>query len=152
MGWFQDKVVGPVKGAVTSGLSAQGLAMSLTVGLTGGVFPVPGLTTVPTVGLAYILGSNIVVAQVVNMLCFALNIATVYPFMRAGQYMLGGSDFTFSLDEFEFSLAAVKNYARPFGYGVFAWTIMAPFFLALGYYLLLYPAVYLVKVLGPKKK
>ena len=82
----KDKVINPIKGAVMGGLSAKGLAMSLSVGLTAGVFPIPGLTTFPAVGLSYVLGANIIVAQVVNMLCFALNIATLYPFMMAGRY------------------------------------------------------------------
>ena len=149
--WFKNKVIDPVKGAVTSGLSAKNLSMSLSVGLTAGLFPIPGLTTVPTIGLSYILGANIVVAQVVNMLCFALELAMVYPFMMAGRYILGGADFSFSLNDFELSLEALKHYARPFGYGVLAWTIMAPFMLGVVYYLLLYPAVYIVRVLTPAK-
>ena len=82
----KDKVIDPIKGAVMGGLSAKGLAMSLSVGLTAGVFPIPGLTTVLAVVLSYALGANIVVAQVVNMLCFCLNVATIYPFMVAGRY------------------------------------------------------------------
>ena len=151
MGWFQEKVVSPVKNAVTSGLSAKGLALSLSVGLTAGVFPVPGLTTLPTVGIAYLLGVNIVVAQVVNMCAFLLNIATVVPFMMIGRYLLNGEEFTFSLDEFEMSLDAIKHYARPFGYGVFAWTVLTPFMIAAGYYMLLYPSMYIVRSFGPKK-
>jgi len=43
--WAQRRIVTPLMAILKSGATPEGLALSLAFGFTGGVFPVPALTT-----------------------------------------------------------------------------------------------------------
>ena len=130
-GWLNEKVVTPVQCAICQGLDSNGVASGLALGLTTGVFPIPGLTTVPTLVFAFVFQINVVVAQATNLLGTPLNLATVVPYMWLGQWILGADEFSFSIEEF--SLSEASKFALPISYGVVAWLVTSPILYLLAY-------------------
>jgi uncharacterized protein (DUF2062 family) len=110
------------------------------------------LTFAPCLVLAAVLGGNHIVCQVGNLVATPLNLASVLPFMSAGQWIVGGAPFRFSLEEFSFSLDTLREYARPIRYGVTAWMIMLPAMLAVSYAVFLPVAHALLKSTQKRSK
>lgn len=53
----------------------------MAFGVSGGIFPIPGLTTVPVMAAIFLFRLNPVAAMLTNYLCTPLNLATVPVFM-----------------------------------------------------------------------
>ena len=66
-GFIQERLVQPIKSELKRGLDAEGLARSLTVGLLGGIFPIPGATAVCCYILHRFCRTNLVVVQLINL-------------------------------------------------------------------------------------
>ena len=119
-----------------SGLTPEDLALALAFGFTCGIFPVPGVTTVPTLACAYLFGLNAVATQLTNLLATPVNLATVIPFIRAGEWLFGVDDpVSFSLDAFsEDLLGALKMYWVSLLRALAAWLVfMIPATIILNY-------------------
>lgn len=56
---FQRRVVQPAMAILKSGATAEGIALSLAFGLTGGMFPVPATTTLICVAFVFIFKLNL---------------------------------------------------------------------------------------------
>lgn len=86
MEWAKSKIVDPLMDQLKSGVSPEKLALSLALGVVGGVFPVPGLTTLPCVLFTVLFSLNPVAPQVVNILVTPLCFMGVPIFMCAPPY------------------------------------------------------------------
>ena len=121
------------------GPTPEGIALSLAFGLTGGVFPVPAITTVACVVLAYLFSLNFPAVQLTNLLMTPVNLATFVPFIRAGEWLLG-------VDSVELSgvvgqlrsdpLSAVQAFWVSLARGVLAWLAFLPVATWLAYVIL----------------
>ena len=87
--WFRRRIIIPLFDILKSGATPEGIALSLAFGLTGGVFPVPAITTVACIVLAYLFSLNFPAVQLTNLLMTPVNLATFIPFIRAGEWLLG---------------------------------------------------------------
>jgi hypothetical protein len=63
MAWIDRTVVAPVKAVLAQGLTPRKLSLSVACGLAGGLFPVPGITTLVCIPIIYAAGANPVLAQ-----------------------------------------------------------------------------------------
>ncbi|ETW06853.1 hypothetical protein H310_02987 [Aphanomyces invadans] len=98
MSFFETKVKKPIVDLLSSGVSPHALALSMAFGVTCGVFPIPGLTTVPVVIVVFLLGLNPVAAMLTNYLVTPLNIASVPVFVAYGNQYFGDSKEEFSVN------------------------------------------------------
>ena len=137
--WFRRRIIIPLFDILKSGATPEGIALSLAFGLTGGVFPVPAITTVACIVLAYVFSLNFPAVQLTNLLMTPVNLATFIPFIRAGEWLLG-------VDGVELSgvvgmlrsdpLEAVRVFWVSLVRGVLAWLAFLPVATWLAYVIL----------------
>lgn len=94
--WIKNKVIEPIKNAFKSGISHKRLAVSLALGITLGLIPFYGLTTVLVGVVAVALRLDFVVMQAVHYVVHPIQIALIIPFFKAGNFFfpLHGMEFT----------------------------------------------------------
>ena len=107
------------------------LAFSLAIGLTCGMFPIPGLTTLPVLAAAFALSLNVPIAQVVNLCVTPLNLATVVPFKHLGEAILRADPVPLSVSELAAGLrtaplATLGTTGWALVYAVFGWLVFLP--------------------------
>ncbi|OWZ11574.1 Membrane protein [Phytophthora megakarya] len=79
--FFEQKVKTPVVKLLKSGASPSSIALAMAFGVSGGIFPIPGVTTVPVMAAIFLFRLNPVAAMLTNYLVTPLNIASVPVFM-----------------------------------------------------------------------
>jgi uncharacterized protein (DUF2062 family) len=115
---------------LTQPLSAQQLSFALSLGLVCGVFPLPGVTSGVTVASALLLGANVPVAQLVNLLATPLDIALVPFFIAVGERALARNPTSLApkalLDALAADLGgALRTYGSALFAGVLGWALLA---------------------------
>jgi len=106
MGWFKNRVSDPLKGMLQQGLSPEGLAWSLAVGLGLGVSPLFGTSTALCVAAALIFKLNQPAMQLANYLAYPLQLALLLPFIRLGERLFGAPHLPLSLSAIQGALKA----------------------------------------------
>ncbi len=94
-GWIKRKVLVPIKRALRNGISQRRLAISLALGITIGLFPFYGITTLLVGAVAWALRLDFVVMQAVHYIVSPIQIALFIPFFKAGKIFFNHDvDFT----------------------------------------------------------
>jgi hypothetical protein len=93
---LKKRVLVPLRISLKNGVSHQKLAVSLALGITIGIIPFYGLTTLLVGTLAIALRLDFVVMQVVHYVVHPLQIALLIPFLKISSHLLssGAVDFT----------------------------------------------------------
>ena len=139
--WFRRRLVLPLFEVLKSGATPSGIALSLAFGFTGGVFPVPTVTTLACVVLAWLFRLNFPAVQIANLLMTPLNLATFIPFIRGGEWLFGVDRADLSLSLFQSDpVAAMGVFWKSLLIGILAWLVFLPFSTLL-IYLVLKPIV-----------
>jgi len=105
MSWFRRRVRGPLEAQLRQGLSPEGLAWSVAVGLALGIFPVLGTTTILCLLAGQLFRLNQPTLQLANYLAYPLQLVLILPFIRRGERLFGGPLLRLSLPDL---LAAFK--------------------------------------------
>ncbi len=114
------------------GLTPEKLALSLTLGLVIGCFPVVGVTTVLCAGVALLLRLNLPAIQVGNYLAFPLQFLLMIPFMRLGERIFHSPRLDLSLTQM-MALAhhapeeTMRALVLAQWHAIVAWFIVMPF-------------------------
>lgn len=103
---FWDRIWSRLLGMLRHGLSPEGLAWSLAVGLTLGVSPLFGTSTALCAGAAMAFRLNQPAMQLANYLAYPLQIALLLPFIRLGERLFGAPRLPLSLPTIEVALKA----------------------------------------------
>jgi uncharacterized protein (DUF2062 family) len=103
---FRDRVWGRLLGMLRHGLSPEGLAWSLAVGLALGITPLFGTSTALCAGVAMAFRLNQPAMQLANYLAYPLQIALFLPFIRLGERLFGAPQLPLSLPMIEAALKA----------------------------------------------
>jgi len=98
-GFWRRRIAGPLRALLRQGLSPEGIALSLSVGVAVGLFPVIGLTTIPGLALGAALRLNLPAVQLANWLSYPLQLMLILPFVRWGERLLGASPVPLSLPQ-----------------------------------------------------
>jgi uncharacterized protein (DUF2062 family) len=142
-GIWRRKIVGPLVGLLTQGVSCEKIAWSLTLGIVIGVFPVLGSTTVLCALAAAILRLNLPAIQLVNYLVYPLQFALLVPFIRLGETLFAAQPLRLSLPE----MLAMSRANLPHAIsslwvtalqGASAWLLLSPAMVAVLYFPLLW--------------
>ena len=133
--WIFDTVWG-----ATKDLSRAQISLAVAVGVVGGLFPIPGATTVITGVLSAVTGCNLAASQLINVALTPLMLACFPFFIRFGRPFWEGStasaaaeppgllealaeDFWGALQVFKSSLIG----------GIVGWVVLSPVIFAVAY-------------------
>jgi uncharacterized protein (DUF2062 family) len=95
--FFRRRLADPMIVLLRQGVTPEKLALSLTLGILLGVFPVLGSTTILCAAAALILRLNLPAIQLVNYFVYPLQLALLIPFMRIGEKIFRAQPMALSL-------------------------------------------------------
>lgn len=87
--WLNDKLISPIQMLIKQGITANKLAITISLGICVGLFPIIGCTTIICTILAIYFRLNMVIIQVINYLMYPLQLITIVPFILLGNVVLG---------------------------------------------------------------
>lgn len=131
-------VVKPVSAQLVQGATPAKIAQAIAFGVTTGVFPLLGTTTVLALGVGILLKLNQPVLQVFRELTYPLQLATILLFMRAGERLFGAVHVPLSIPMMmERFFANPGRFLAEYGmiglYGVVVWLLLAPLLIGVIY-------------------
>jgi uncharacterized protein (DUF2062 family) len=142
--FWRESVVALVLGQLTQGVTPDKIALSIALGLSLGIIPILGVTTMLCAIMAIWLRLNQPVIQFVNWLVYPLQLALVLVFIRIGEWITHAPVLSLSIPVLiqKFHDSPVKFFQQ-FGMtalqGLIAWLFIAPFLTAIVYSALLPP-------------
>lgn len=127
---FRRWIVEPIINQLRRGISPEKLSWTIALGVTLGIFPIMGSTSLVCFIAGYLLKLNQPVLHLFKALTYPLHLALILVFIRLGQQLNGVPPIKFSIPQM---LAQFKDdparFARDFGmaalYGIEAWAIAA---------------------------
>ncbi len=97
-GFWRRRIVDPVIALLRQGITPEKIALSLALGMTLGIAPMIGSTTLLCVIAAFVLRLNPAAIQIVNYLMSPLQLALLIPFIRAGEWVFRVEQSRITLD------------------------------------------------------
>lgn len=98
--WIKRKIVEPIKQALKNRISHKRIAVSLALGITLGLIPFYGLTTLLIGIVAVALRLDFLVMQAIHYVVHPVQIALFIPFFKAGNFFFPFSNVDFTLKEY----------------------------------------------------
>jgi uncharacterized protein (DUF2062 family) len=145
--WWKRRVIDVITAQFRQGITPEKIALTVALGGVLAVFPILGSTT-PLCALAALwLRLNQPLIQLVNYLCYPLQLLLLIPLYRAGEW-LGAPHLTLSIPQMFARFKAgplqfIADFATVALGGVGAWCLTAPL-VAMVIYLLLRPPLRLL--------
>ncbi len=100
MGWAKRKFVLPLIRIIKEGISIERLSIALALGITIGLMPLYGLTTLLVGCVALSLRLNFIAMQIAHYIVTPLQLALIIPFYRMGVVMIKVSEHSFSIHQY----------------------------------------------------
>jgi uncharacterized protein (DUF2062 family) len=88
----------PLLGFLKQGMTAEKIALTLTLGLCIGIMPLMGFITIILALLAMIFRLNMVAIQAVHYAISFVQIVLFIPFLKLGQFIFGLPELPFNID------------------------------------------------------
>jgi uncharacterized protein (DUF2062 family) len=131
MGWVRSRIWEPVRVQLQQGLSPEGMAWSLAVGLGAGVSPLVGTSTGICLLLGLVFRLNQVVMQAANYLAYPLQLALLIPFIRLGEALFRAPRLPISLETLSAAIhadawGALHAFWTSLWHAGVAWLLTAP--------------------------
>jgi uncharacterized protein (DUF2062 family) len=95
--FFHRKLAVPLLNFLKQGLSPEKLALCVALGITLGLFPMLGSTTILCTSAALLLRLNVPAIQLINYFVYPLQLILFIPFLRAGEILFGESPIPLDL-------------------------------------------------------
>jgi uncharacterized protein (DUF2062 family) len=99
-GWAERKFISPLRKAIKEGISIERLAVSLALGITVGLIPLYGTTTLIVSLIALSLRLNFVAMQVAHYVVHPIQIALLIPFLKMGDSFLKNSEVNLTVHQY----------------------------------------------------
>ena len=128
--WHRRLIV-PIIAQLRQGITPEKIALTIAIGVTLGVFPILGATTL-LCGIAGVaLKLNQPIIQLVNYFVYPLQLVLLIPFYRAGESLFGREHIPLSISLlFERFSADLLQFLKDFGIvallGIAVWSLLAP--------------------------
>jgi len=140
--FWSQRVVAPVTALLRQGLTPEGVALSLAVGVAAGLFPVIGVTTLLGLAGGVALRLNQPALQLANWLAYPLQLAMIIPLVRLGEWLSGASPVSFSVTQVVAStssdpLGTLEQFGMTGLHGILGWVAIVPFVVLVLYRVLL---------------
>ena len=150
---FHRWVIAPIVRQLKQGTSPERLSWSATLGVTLGIFPIMGTTSIVCFAAGWVFKLNQPVLHLFKSITYPLQLVLILVYIRLGQRLNGEPLLTLSIPEM---LGQFKDdpgqFARDFGmaalYGIEAWALSCLFLIPILYFVFL-P---LLRKLVPTKK
>ncbi|MDB5987623.1 MAG: hypothetical protein JWR16_2676 [Nevskia sp.] len=141
--FWKRRIVAPIAAQLRQGITPEKLALTVALGTVLSLFPILGTTMLLCALAAFLLKLNQPVIQLLNWICYPLQLALLIPFYRAGEW-LGAPHLSLSIPQLvERFQAGAGQFVRDFGLialgAVGIWCLLAPPFAAALYLILRTP-------------
>ena len=136
-GYFQARA-SRLGALLRQGHTPEKIALSVALGVTLGLFPIFGTTTLLCVAAAVALRLNHPAIQITNQLMYPIQIPLIVVFIRLGESMLGVAPIPFSATLMMAELRAhptvlMERFGAAGLRGVLGWALVAPVVVGLTY-------------------
>ena len=136
---LQRWVIRPIANQLRQGTSPEKLAWSVSLGLTLGIFPIMGSTSLVCFIVGHLFRLNQPVLHLFKTFTYPIHLGLILVFIRIGQHLNGVPPILFSIPQL---LTRFKEspaqFASDFGmaalHGIEAWAVSAIFLIPLFYY------------------
>lgn len=135
---LRARLARPLRELLHQGHTPEKIALSVALGITIGLFPIFGTTTILCLVVAVALRLNHPAIQLTNQLMYPLQLPLIVVFIRLGESMLGAAPIPFSA-----TLMVAELRANPSGlferfgtaglHGILGWAAVAPVTIGLAY-------------------
>lgn len=127
---FTNKFLIPFRLIPAAGLSAEKLALSITIGIIAGLFPVIGATTILSIFLTMLFRQNLLVVQSVQWIMALFQILLIIPFMQIGAYILSQQATHINIETINLAfkpgiISGIKTIGIFHLYAILTWTILS---------------------------
>ncbi len=139
-GFWQRRVLGPIRAQLTQGAAPDAIARALAVGTVCSIFPFLGFTTLLNLGVGLALRMNQPILQTLNQLLGPVQLVLILVYVRLGEVLWRATDDRFTIAELmqAFRDKSIADFLERFGWaGVHAftaWLLTAPLVLAAVYF------------------
>jgi len=138
--FWKRRILAPIAGQLRQGTAPEKMALTVSLCAVLSLFPILGATTVLCTLVALRLRLNQPLIQLLNWLCYPLQLALLIPFYRGGEW-LGAPHLSLSIPQLlERFQAGAWRFMLDFGLialgGVGIWCLTAPPFALLLYFVL----------------
>lgn len=140
LGFWERRVVAPIKQQLTQGVTPQRVTFTLGVGTVCSLFPFLGFTALLNLGIGVAMRLNQPILQILNQLLTPIHLVMILIYVRGGEIVWGSSEQPFSITEMISSFAdlSFSEFLQTFGWaGIHAftaWALTAPLLFALVYF------------------
>ena len=129
--FINRKVILPLTRFLKQGVEPKKLALAVTIGVTVGIFPVLGSTTLLCAIAAFALRLNQPAVQLINYFVYPLQFLLILPFIKIGAFFLNAPPTGYSISNivtmFQHNLfQAIATLWSSLLYAVLAWSCTAP--------------------------
>lgn len=141
---WRERIVTLVVTQLVQGITPQKIALSIALGISLGIVPVLGATTILCAIAAIRLKLNQPMIQLVNWLVYPLQLGLILVFVHIGEWITHAPQMDFSIPELiqTFHESPLK-FLQEFGIcqvqGLVAWLFVAPIFTAIIFFALVPP-------------
>ena len=130
-GFWQRRLIQPIRNQLTQGVSPRSLSVGVAAGSLCGIFPVLGTTTVLTTLVAAGFRLNQPVMQAINWLAYPLQLLLIPLFIRGGEFLFGADPISFSIPEMMAMFADspgafLSQFKMTFVHCIVAWLVVVP--------------------------
>jgi uncharacterized protein (DUF2062 family) len=100
LGWAKRNFLFPLVKIIREGISIERLSVSLALGITVGLIPLYGLTTVIISCIALSLRLNLIAMQIAHYIVHPIQLALLIPFLKMGDALIKTSEASFTLQNY----------------------------------------------------
>ncbi len=140
-GFFQRRLLDPIRAQLTQGTSPERVAFTLAVGTACSMFPFLGFTALLNLGVGLCLRLNQPILQTLNQLLGPVHLVMIVVYVRIGERLyLADGDSAFSLSEMlrifreETFVAFLQRFGLTGLHAFTAWAISVPLIIACIYF------------------
>ena|ERR1035437_6029773 len=129
-GQYKKNVSIPLAQIRREGFSSEKLALSVSIGIIGGTFPIIGLASFVCLILALLFKQNFAIVQATNYLVYPLQIVLLLPLLRIGNSVLASNHIVLTLNQVVLAfkigiLHGINELGIILLYGALAWVVVA---------------------------
>jgi uncharacterized protein (DUF2062 family) len=141
---WRERIAALIVAQLVQGVTPQKIALSIALGISLGVIPILGVTTMLCAIAAIRLKLNQPIIQLVNWLVYPLQLALLLVFIRIGEWITHAPPVSFSIPELiQIFHSSPLKFLQEFGMcqlqGLIAWLFIAPVFIAIVFFALVPP-------------
>lgn len=139
-GFWQRRVLGPIRAQLTQGVAPDAIARALAVGTVCSLFPFFGFTTLLNLGVGLALRMNQPILQTLNQLLGPVQLVLILVYVRLGEVLWRATDDRFTVTELmqAFRDKSFSDFVARFGWAgvhaLTAWLLTAPLVMAAVYF------------------